>query len=553
MTHADTHPLPGPPEATRRRQRNALPTDVDVAVIGCGLAGLTAGAMLARAGLRVACFDGHYVAGGCGTVFSRATPEGRYHFDVGLHYVGDCGPTGTIPTILREAGCAPVAFRPLDPDGFDTIILPGGREFAIPADVDRYEARLHDAFPAETRGIRRYMRLIRAVLDVGARLDATDGRMTPSILWRILTRHPLLARWQGATLGSFLDSCTRDIALRAILCGQHGDYAVAPSRVSALLHAGLAAHYFKGACYPEGGGQVLADRLAESIERHGSSIHLSRPIGRVLVVGTRAVGVETAPRRHREVEQVRARAVISAADLERTMRQLVPAHALTDAWRRRLEDGFEHTAALFITCLGVRGDLRELGMSNRNYWISRETDVEVLYRGLDDGPPRVSAAYVTSASLKDPASPHHAPPGHMSLEVMTILTASPAAWGLSPSETDGWAYKRNAAYLAHKERIADALVALVDARFPGLAARITWRESATPMTHSRFTQATAGSAYGIALTPAQFGLARPGYDAVFPGFHLAGVSTRAGHGIVGAMSSGRSSARAVLKALAANP
>jgi all-trans-retinol 13,14-reductase len=550
----DSLTLPGPPEATRRRQRNALPGAVDVAIIGCGLAGLTAGALLSRAGVKVACFDGHYVAGGCGTVFSRTAPEGRYHFDVGLHYVGDCGDHGTIPTLLREAGCAPVTFRPLDPDGFDTVVLPNApdpahRTFSIPADVDRYEGRLLSAFPAERRGITRYVRLIRAVLDIGTRLDATRGRMTPGILWRVLTRHPLLARWQHATLSDFLDTCTADPTLRAILCAQHGDYAVPPSRVALLLHAGLAAHYFKGATYPVGGGQILADRLAESIERHGGSIHLSRPIGRVLVVGRRAVGVETAPRKHRPLEQVRARAVISAADLERTLRELVPADALPSDWRARLEAGFEHTAALFLTCLGVRGDLRDLGMADRNYWISNDTDVEALYRDLDGGPPRVSTAYVTSASLKDPETAHHAPPGHMSLEIMTILTGSPAAWGLSPREDDAWGYKRNPTYLAHKRRVEDALIAMADARFPGLAARITWRESGTPVTHSRFTRATAGSAYGIALTPAQFGANRPGYEAVFDGFHLAGVSTRAGHGIVGAMSSGRGAAEAVLRAL----
>jgi all-trans-retinol 13,14-reductase len=550
MANDTVHPLPGPPEATRRRQRNDAPREVDVAIIGSGLAGLTAGALLARAGARVACFDGHYVAGGCGTVFSRSTPEGRYHFDVGLHYVGDCGPKGAIPSILREAGCTPLNFLPLDPDGFDTIILPGGREFGIPADVDRYESRLREAFPSQIRGISRYMRLLRAVLDIGTRLEATEGRMTPAILLRVLTRHPMLARWQRATLSEFLDTCTRDVELRAIFCGQHGDYAVAPSRVSVLLHMGLAVHYFRGASYPEGGGQQIADRLAASIERYGGTIHLSRPIARVLVVGRRAVGVETAARKNRAVEQVQARAVISAADLERTMRQLVPPDALPDAWRTRLERGFEHTAALFLTCLGVRGDLRDLGLSNRNYWISRDADVEALYRGLDAGPPRVSTAYVTSASLKDPGSPHHAPPGHMSLEVMTILTAAPEAWGLASAEDEGWGYKRNPAYLAHKERIADELVAMVDARFPGLAGRISWRESATPMTHSRFTRATAGSAYGIALTPSQFGEGRPGYEAVFQGFYLAGVSTRSGHGIVGAMTSGRSSARAVLAALA---
>ena len=77
------------------------------AIIGAGLGGLTAGAMLARGGFRVAVFDGHYVAGGCGTMFSRGAGDRRFLFDIGLHYIGDCQPEGRIPTLLRAAadGC----------------------------------------------------------------------------------------------------------------------------------------------------------------------------------------------------------------------------------------------------------------------------------------------------------------------------------------------------------------------------------------------------------------------------------------------------------------
>jgi len=188
-------------------------------------------------------------------------------------------------------------------------------------------------------------------------------------------------------------------------------------------------------------------------------------------------------------------------------------------------------------------------MRNSNYWISPNCDVEGLYSSLKSGPPKATAAYITSASLKDPENPHHAPPGHQSIEVMTILSGDPEVWGLDGGEEFGWGYKRNDVYHAHKQRIEDELIAILDARFPGAAERIVYRESATPMSHIRFTNATAGSAYGIAVTPQQFGGGRPGYSAIIPGLHLAGVSTRDGHGIVGAMSSGRSAARAVLKAL----
>src|SRR5271170_7644832 len=58
-------------KAGTRRAHLATPESVDVAIVGAGLGALVAGAHLARQGYRVACFEQHYVAGGCATQFSR--------------------------------------------------------------------------------------------------------------------------------------------------------------------------------------------------------------------------------------------------------------------------------------------------------------------------------------------------------------------------------------------------------------------------------------------------------------------------------------------------
>ena len=82
-----------PTAQTGRRTTAPLPdAELDVAIVGAGTGGLCAGAYLARAGLKVALFDFHYVAGGSATRFARGSSGERYPFDIGLHYVGDCGP-----------------------------------------------------------------------------------------------------------------------------------------------------------------------------------------------------------------------------------------------------------------------------------------------------------------------------------------------------------------------------------------------------------------------------------------------------------------------------
>jgi all-trans-retinol 13,14-reductase len=530
-----------PTAETRRRVSTPLPGRVDVAVIGAGLGGLMAAAHLARQGRSVAVFDAHYVAGGCCTQFSRGSGAERYHFDIGLHYVGDCGPGGRIPTMLRAVGVE-VDFRPMDPDGFDTLVLPGLR-FRIPADRELYRERLVALFPGERRGIDRYLRLLREV----EALAGGVGRGGFALFKTALLHGRLAARQQDATIGAFLDDCTREPTLRAILLGQHGDYGLPPSKVSAMLHCGLANHYFAGAYYPVGGGQVIADRLAAVVEAAGGTIHLRHPVRGIEVdAAGRACGLRLSTPRGEE-QVLPAGAVLSNADLKQTLLELVPPGHLPAADRARAE-GFEMGGALYITCLAVTADMAAKGMTATNYWQSDSTDVEAMYQEatLPDGSPMTRGCYVTSATFKDPDTPGHAPPGVTSIEVMTLVPGRPAAWGVDPAQARGPLYRGSALYQARKASVEQQLVDRLEALFPGTAETIVFRESASPVSHTRFTWASEGSGYGIAATPAQFLRKRPGYRGPLPGLYLCGSSTRAGHGVVSALQSGEKAAKRIL-------
>ena len=544
MTEAtETKSSWSPGHASARRSRQPLPERVDVAIVGAGLGGLEAGARLARAGKRVAVFDGHYVAGGSCTMFQRRGPGGLYNFDIGLHYVGECGPDGSLDRLLRESGVS-LTWEPLDPDGFDTLVFPDFR-FRIPAGRELYRERLHGLFPAERAGIDRYVRFLDEVEMAARAMERTGGKPTLGLLWDMATRGRLVARYRNATIAEVLDDCTRDPKLRAVMLGQHGDYGLPPSRVSALLHAGLANHYFGGAWYPRGGGQAIADGLCEVIESAGGSIHLRHPVRRIVVRNGRASGLELEKRGM--VSFVEAGVVLSNADLKRTMLELLPEEAVP-ASSRQTAAGYEMAAGLFMTCLGVQGDLRELGMTAGNTWQADGYDVEAMYAGAGAAGPRTHGCYITSGSLKDPTCDHHAPAGHQTVEVMTLMPSAKALWGAEVDDAPWeWNYRHNETYEAAKAEIERQLIARADSLFPGLAARIVVKESASPMTHARYTRASNGTAYGLAATPAQFMQRRPGYRTHLPGLYLCGANTRAGHGVIGALLSGRNAAGAILR------
>lgn len=527
---------------TARRARLEPPEAVDIAIVGAGLGGLSAGAFLARAGLSVAVFDSHYVAGGCATQFTRRGARGKYAFDVGVHYIGECGPDGELSRLLRNAG-AETEFVPLDPDGFDTVVFPDLR-FRIPANTELYRERLLELFPDERRGIDRYLRLVREVGIMGDASGAARGRVTPHLAWTAVTRGRVVVRALRQTIGGFLDGYIRSPRLKAIILAQHGDYALPPAETSAVLHAGLARHYFGGAWYPKGGGQMMADNLAASIEAADGTVHLRRGIARILVEGGKAVGVTTEPR-HGHTHTVRAKVVISNADLMNTLLNLIepehlPARLLRQTERLHLPE------ALFITMLGVEGDLAAEGMAASNYWQFDTDDFDDLYRRIrTDAEPTAHAAYITSATVKDPDTPHHAPTGISSVEVMTIVTGDARKWGVEPDGVVGWGYKKNAAYRAKKAAVEAQCIDRFERVFPGVRDRVVYRESASPLSHTRFTRARGGTGYGIAVTPGQLLANRPSHRGPLDGLYLCGASTRSGHGVGGTLLGGYATARMV--------
>jgi phytoene dehydrogenase-like protein len=528
-------------KSERRRAHLPVPEEVDVAIVGSGLGGLVAAAYLARRGLRVSVFEAHYVAGGCATQFTRGGKRNRYRFDVGLHYIGDCGEDGTIPRILRDLGIT-LEYEELDPDGFDTLVFPDFR-FRIPADVDQYRQRLVDLFPHERRGIERYVKILRGVM-LATRL------MEKGPSWRsalpLLPYALALYQNQRRTMKETLDSCVRDPRLRAVFLGQSGDYGLPPSEVSAMLHLGLAGHYFRGAYYPKGGGQVIADRIAESVEKAGGQIHLRRPVQKILVEDGRVRGLRLEPRAGEPARDVRARMVLSNADLRMTLERLVGPEHLPASWVARAKQ-MKMGGAIFMTFLGIKADLGALGMKKTNYWQFDDYDVEALYQDARrDGPIRGGACYVTSASLKEPGG-DHAPAGVSNVEVMTLVPGEARRWGVTHEDAEAWSYRETALYQETKARLEEEMIARLEKMFPGSASAIVFRESATPVTHTRFTRATDGTGYGLAASPEQFMDKRPGYRGPIEGLYFTGASTRAGHGIVGAMMGGEKAAQRVLQ------
>ncbi len=378
---------------------------------------------------------------------------------------------------------------------------------------------------------------------LAAGVDAIPDRLAlrqlPDTVWQ--TRG--LVRHARSTLGGYLDTLHPSPRLRAVLCWLHGTCALPPSRLSLIVYAKVVWGYLQGSYYPCGGGSAITQELARVIGEHGGEVELGTEVSNVLVtdgavrgVRVRSAALDVAAEPARDIF---APVVVSAMDIKRTFLDLLPAGAVSSSLLRRVR-GYEMPFPLFVVYLVLDRDLRAEGHPNTNTLLFGGDDIEAMYAAAEAGgmPPEVGAG-ISYASLADPDNPRLCRPGQTNLQLLAVDTARHDVWGAFPGGG------RTRRYEARTQELRDTLVGLADRDIPGIASSIAFETAATPIVEERYMRCSGGTSYGIAATPRQSMLGRPGPKTPIRGLFLAGASARTGHGLAGTLAGGVAAAAAV--------
>lgn len=430
----------------------------DVIVIGAGLGGLTAGAKLAREGMKVLVIDQHSRPGGCATTFRR----GAYTMEVGLHEMDGPGGRDVKNRIFGELGVTGnVEFIPV-PEFYRFIR--GDLAVTIPHDPQLAAARLTEKFPDEKEGIEKYfLQMLKPV-----KKPAADTE--PDI-----------------SVGHFLDSIIKNEDLKLILLGNLGYFHDDPYSLSlAYYSVAQGSYYTNGASFIKGGSQRLSDHLAAYIISHGGEVLLNHLVTQVTVKGNRATGVTCRRRNHPSQSPIEATAG------EIVVNSAIPALAdiLPYEYGEVITEecsGLNTGASLLTVYFGFDRPLRELGHSYYSTFIYDPTvrsQADIAANNHDDFSRR-SFTFVDYGQINSGLTS-----GGKSVGSVCCI-----------DYLGDWEHLGRADYEQKKEYVARAFIERLGKLIPGFEEAVGYYEVGTPLTVKRYTLNPGGAVYGFAQNP----------------------------------------------------
>lgn len=489
------------------------PRYADVVVIGAGIAGLTAGALLARQGYKVMVCERDVHPGGCAAGFSEA----GYRFAVGATVAMGFEPGGVHRNIYDRLG---LEARYVNVSPAMRVHLPD-RKVELKTTHQAWLKEVIQKFPGQSQAKQAFwkevFRLAKALYHASSRFPVMPFKHLQDVLDTAKVANlgmlEVFLRLRQTVQQRLEAFAIEDQAHQALIDGQLLDAMQTTSQHCVATNGALALDIYRYGCqYKIGGLESIAQDLATYIQSRGGGVLYSTKVKTILQEDDAIRGVST------NQGELHAPVVIGAIPLENTASLLE-----SEALKQRADLQPEMWGA-FTLYMGVD----ERCLPKDVFFYEQVTDVAHYHDGGN-----------LLISISPPWDRSRAPEGKRAITVSTHVDAS--KWLELARD--------KAAYAKAKYAMEQRLLDQIERALPDIRQGIDVFKSGSPRTFQRFTLRAGGSVGGFPQTLDHANFVAPSHRTHLKGLFLAGDTIFPGQGTLGVTISGFNAARSAARFL----
>ena len=479
-------------------------TNQRVVVIGAGIGGLTAAALLARRGYDVTVFDQAYVPGGCASTFKRR----GFTFDVGATQVAGLESGGVHQQIFAELDIPLPAATHCDPAC--AVYLPGETTpISVWRDPVAWRAERQRQFP----GSERFWQLLATLFQASWRFQGREPVLpprTPWDLWQLVSAvRPdtlITAPFTFSTVGQLLRAfgLQGDLRLKTFLDLQLKLYSQVGADETALLYAATAlgvSQAPQGLFHLEGSMQVLSDRLVAALERDGGKLLMRHTVEQIQSAQKQVTGITVRDQKTGDTRTQPADIVVGNVTVQNLVALL--GDDAPKGYRHRVEN-LTASSGAFVVYLGVERAA-----------IPADCPPHLQFLYDYDGPiGENNSLFVSVSRPGDGRAPE---------DKATVIASS-------FTELNAW---QQDDYDRRKQHYTDTTIARLGEFFDLRPEHIIHCEAGTPRTFERFTGRDRGAVGGLGMRVSTFGPFGFANRTPLPNLWLVGDCTHPGEGTAG--------------------